>query len=295
MSVATDQSGFLGEMARSSGERARLAKESLPEASLRRRAEARGSATGLFLAESGFDVIAEVKLVSPAEGRLADSEDAQGRVSSQSRSYGGAGACAISILTEPDRFGGALNYVERATAVTAAPVMRKDFLVDRYQVVEARASGASGVLVIARILTDDELCGLVEEAHQLGMFALVECFDERDVDRVGALWHRLDAPNGHTPSTERRAVVTLLGVNCRDLSTLQVDFARLGALAPRLSGGAVTVAESGLHTAADARSVAEMGYRTALVGSALMRAEAPAELLGEMLAQGREGARCGSA
>lgn len=293
--MTTDETGFLGEMAASSRQRSRLAQERLPADSLRLRAAAREEASRLVLAEEGFDVIAEVKLVSPAEGRLAANDDGAERVGAQSRSYAGAGACAISVLTEPSRFGGALDYVERATVATSLPIMRKDFLVDRYQVIEARAAGASGVLVIARILTDDELCALVEEAHALGMFALVECFDERDIERVGALWHRLDAMAERAAAeNDPRMVRSLLGVNCRDLSTLQVDFARLETLAQRLPEGVVSVAESGLHTAKDARTVAEMGYRTALVGSALMRAKSPAKLLESMVAQGREGARCAS-
>ncbi len=286
-----DRSGFLGEMATQSQARVDAARASVPDEAMLERALASGPAPLLKTSADGFDIIAEVKLRSPAEGALVQDEAGpEVRVIGQARSYSSSGAAAISALTEPRAFSGDLQHVTWASSATATPVMRKDFLVDAYQVLEARAAGASGVLFIARILENETLEALVSTAQSLGMFSLVECFDEQDINRVSALWHALEAgdgPDGEPP--------TLLGVNCRDLTTLQVDFERLITLGPRLPHGVLTVAESGLATPGDARAVAAAGYKMALVGSALMRAAGPSEMLRSLLAAGREEKGCVSA
>jgi len=187
------------------------------------------------------------------------------------------------VLTEPERFDGALEHLERASRVLAGrvPAMRKDFLVDPYQVAEARLAGAGGVLVILRMLGRPALEALLLRAAELELFVLLEAFDERDIALGAELVERHQATQA-----------LLLGVNCRDLTSLQVVPGRLEALAPRLPRGVPRVAESGVDTPAAAAQLAAAGYELALIGGALMKAADPAQLLGAMLAAGR-GASCG--
>lgn len=270
-------SGFLAEMARSSAERVRraLASESLED--LRRRACAAPAPPPLRLSPMGFDVIAELKLRSPAAGVLRDAaHDWRERVALYAR----AGAAAVSVLTEPSRFDGSLEQMAEAARVLAplgVPVMRKDFLVDPYQVLEARAAGAGGVLVIVRMLRRERLEELLQAAAAHGLFVLLEAFDAADLELAGALC----AGAGANP--------VLIGVNCRDLDTLEVERARFAALAPLLPPGSIAVAESGVATGGDALEMRRLGYRAALIGTALMRREDPRALLGEILAAGRTG------
>ena len=220
-----------------------------------------------------FDIVAEIKGRSPAEGELAGAGLDR---TSRAQDYVRGGAAAISVLTEPSRFDGALEHLEEvAAAVPGTPVMRKDFLVEPVQVLEARKAGASGVLLITAMLSDDKLRTMLDVAYEHGMFVLLEAFDENDLARSGAL---LESPADH----DRAAAGTLLlGVNTRNLRTLEVDSARLERLAPLLPD-ARSVAESGLKTPADAAAVAGWGYSLALVGSALMRSTDPAALVSGM-------------
>jgi indole-3-glycerol phosphate synthase len=229
---------------------------------------------------SAFDVIAEIKGRSPAEGELAGAGLDRGE---QARQYAAGGAAAISVLTEPSRFDGALEHLrDVVTAVPDTPVMRKDFLVDPVQVLEARRAGASGVLLIAALLDDDKLRAMLDTAYEQGMFVLLECFDAADLERVDAL---LDYP----PDADQAAAGTLLiGVNTRNLRTLEVDNDRLAKLAPHLPD-ARCVAESGLQTAQDAATAASHGYQLALVGTALMRSDDPAALVTAMREAGGTG------
>ena len=164
----------------------------------------------------------------------------------RARQYVDGGAAAISVLTEPSRFDGSLEHLEEvAAAVSGTPVMRKDFLVDPVQVLEARAAGASGVLLIAAMLDDSQLRSMLDCAAEHGLFVLLESFDDPDLARSSKL---LDNP----ADRERAAAGQLLfGVNTRNLRTLHVDPQRLAKLAPALPA-ARCVAESGLHEAADA-------------------------------------------
>jgi indole-3-glycerol phosphate synthase len=224
-----------------------------------------------------FDVIAEIKARSPAEGALAGTGLDRG---AQAQAYVRGGAAAISVLTEPSRFDGALGHLEAvAAAVPGTPVMRKDFLVEPVQVLEARKAGASGVLLIAAMLSGGTLRAMLDAAFEHGMFVLLEAFDENDLVRSAA---QLE----NAADRDRAAAGQLLvGVNTRNLRTLEVDPARLERLAPLLPD-APCVAESGLKTADDAAAAAGWGYRLALVGSALMRSEDPAGLVGDMRAAG---------
>ena len=225
----------------------------------------------------GFDIIAEIKGRSPAEGALAAADLDR---ASRAQAYVRGGAAAISVLTEPSRFDGALEHLEEvAAAVPGTPVMRKDFLVEPLQVREARKAGASGVLFIAAMLSDDKLRAMLDTAYDLGMFVLLEAFDEIDLARSNALL-------ACAADRDRAAAGQLLvGVNTRNLRTLDVDSARLERLAPLLPD-APCVAESGLKTADDAAAVAGWGYRLALVGTALMRSDDPSGLVADMRAAG---------
>ena len=221
----------------------------------------------------GFDIIAELKNRSPAEGELASTT--ANRVE-RAQQYVAGGAAAISVLTEPSQFAGSLEHLEEvAAALPETPVMRKDFLVDTRQILEARSRGASGVLLIAAMRTDDDLRNMLDCAGELGMFVLLECFDSADLERATAL---LD----NFKDGERvLAGQILVGVNTRNLRTLHVDPNRLAELAPELPA-AKCVAESGLHTPEDSATAADLGYRLGLVGTALMRSDAPAALVAAM-------------
>jgi indole-3-glycerol phosphate synthase len=270
---------FLAAMASSSRERVARARERCARQDLQARARALPPAPRLALSPGGFDLIAEVKLRSPAAGQLKDGgEDIATRVAA----YADAGAAAISVLTEPTRFDGALSHLTQAASALAdrIPVMRKDFLVDDYQVYEARVAGAGGVLLILRMLSRVELEALIEAAAELGLFALLEAFDDADLNLAAALVRDFGT-----------RCPLLVGVNCRDLVTLKVVPGRLESLAPLLPDSVPRVAESGVATASDAARVVAAGYDVALVGSALMQAADPFQLATSMLAAGRAGAR----
>jgi indole-3-glycerol phosphate synthase len=231
----------------------------------------------------GFDLIAEIKDRSPSEGLLAgDTADRAARAIE----YVHGGAAAISVLTEPSRFGGELWHlraVADAVAGLAVPVMRKDFLVDPLQITEARAAGASGVLLIAAMLSDAQLTAMLERADELSMFVLLEAFDEQDLRRSS----KLLAQEKHAAQAANRRL--LIGVNTRDLRTLAVDPDRLAKLAPLLPPDVDCVAESGLRSADDAALAGKLGYRVALVGTALMKSADPAALVRDLLEAGRRG------
>lgn len=269
-------SDFLEQMAAGSRQRADTAKRLRSEADLLAQALASPQPPRLRRDPAEFDLIAEMKLRSPAVGQLkSGDEDVGARVTAYARS----GAAAVSVLTEPSRFDGSLAHLELATGVLTplrVPAMRKDFLVDRYQVIEARVAGAGGVLLILRMLPREQLHGLIEQAAKLGLFVLLEAFDANDIE----LMH--DIVDRHAGRAE-----LLAGVNCRDLATLQVVPRRLDELAHLLPTRVPRVAESGVGSAEDARRVAAVGYELALVGSALMQGGDPGALAAAMLSAGR--------
>lgn len=279
---------FLATMAVRSRERADTARTRRSQSELLASIRDLDPAKRLHRSSEGFDLIAEMKLRSPALGQLrrGDRDNLEQRVAS----YAEAGAAAVSVLTEPSRFDGALEHLERAALALqshAVPTMRKDFLVDPYQVLEARAAGASGVLLILRMLPMDVLASLFDTALEHGLFILLEAFDEHDVETAT----RLIEPRLGLQSTAASGSLVLLGVNCRDLVSLQVIPGHLEALAPKLPRWLPRVAESGLATADDARRLAAAGYDLALVGSALMSGDHPRDLAAQMLAAGRSAKR----
>jgi indole-3-glycerol phosphate synthase len=265
---------FLSRMAESSQARAHAARSQQPEAAMARLAAEAPPAPALRLRD--FDIIAELKRRSPAAGGLADRRFEAGR---QLTDYAAGGACAVSVLTEPEEFRGSLAQLAEAATLLAEhrlPVMRKDFLTDPYQVLEARAAGAGGVLLIVKMLDASLLDELFSCAAEYGLFVLLEAFDDVDLERIAAL------------PLDRQSAPVLAGVNCRDLRSLRVSFARFEELAAALPRDVPVVAESGIAGPEDVRHIAGLGYRLALVGSALMSASNPAEALSAMVAAGRE-------
>ena len=275
---------FLNDMARSSRMRSAAAQAEAPERELRARIADLAATPVLKL--GAFDLIAEVKLRSPAVGLLKPAND--GEVGARVGTYANAGAAAVSILTEPSRFDGSLADLAAGAGALApldVPAMRKDFLVDAYQVLEGRLAGAGGVLAIIRMLPRKDLEQLIDAALELQMFVLLEAFDTPDIELAHAL---VDSRRDHHH-------LLLVGVNSRDLTTLKVVPGRLDALVPQLPTAVKRVAESGVATAEDAARMAACGYDLALVGSALMSAADPALLARAMLAQGRAAKMAGRA
>ena len=269
-------SDFLAAMAASSEARVAAARAALPDAELLARVADTPAPVPLKLSPRRFDLIAEVKFRSPAMGPLREGnpESVRQRVAG----YAEAGAAAVSVLTEPTRFDGTLEHLATAASALAGsvPAMRKDFLVDPYQVAEARLHGAGGVLVILAMLDDAGVDALLAAAAKWRLFVLLEAFDESDIERA----HRAVARHA-------KGLNLLVGLNCRDLRTLQVVPGRLEQLAKLLPDSVPRVAESGVATAEDAGRMAVAGYDAALVGGALMSALEPLPLVRAMLAAGR--------
>src|SRR5690349_18957342 len=198
---------------------------------------------------AGSSVIAEVKRRSPSKGDLAEIADP----AALARRYAAGGAAAISVLTEQRRFGGSLADLRAVRAAVDTPLLRKDFLVEPYQVLEARAAGADLVLLIVAALDDDTLRRLHDLAGELGMATLVEVHDEAETARAVALG------------------AELVGVNARNLKTLDVDEDAFGRLAPLIPEDRVKVAESGIFRPVDVKRYVAEGARAVLVGEALVK------------------------
>ncbi len=199
--------------------------------------------------QAGSSVIAEVKRRCPIKGELADIPVPAALATAYER----GGAAAISVLTEERRFGGSLADLHAVRAAVDIPVLRKDFVVEPYQLLEARAAGADLVLLIVAALPGDALQSLYDHARELGLPALVEVHDEPETERAVAVGTRL------------------VGVNARNLKTLDVDPATFGKLAPLLPGDVVKVAESGIAGPADVRRFVGEGADVVLVGEALVK------------------------
>lgn len=266
--------GFLERICESSLQRCKQAQRTVSLAQAVEQARAMPTPPPLKISDAGFDLIAEVKKASPAGGELSTETDAA--LTRRAVAYAKAGAAAVSVLTEPTRFGGDLEHLEaiaEALRPLGVPAMRKDFLVDVYQVWEAAAAGAGGVLAIVRALEDRIIMQMLEAAAQTRMFVLLEAFDANDLRRV---YPFLKMHNN-----------VLVGLNSRDLGTLKVDASRFAELQPAFPDDCLRVAESGIETGADARAAAGAGYQFVLVGTALMRADDPGQLIAEMLTAAR--------
>lgn len=273
----TSGEDFLARMSRASEVRARRLSARVGGSDLRRQAMNLPPPPALRLSPEGFDLIAEIKLSSPSAGTLSrDTSDIEQRAVT----YAQAGACAVSVLTEPDRFGGSMDHLQRAARAlepAGVPAMAKDFLVAPEQVWAARVAGAGGILLIIRMLDQTRLAALLDLALELGMFVLLEAFDREDLDRAAAL--PVAADDSPAP--------VLLGLNCRNLRTLRVDPGRFKELAEHFPDLYPRVAESGIERPEDVTVVASRGYSVALVGTVLMKTADPGILVRDMIRAGR--------
>jgi indole-3-glycerol phosphate synthase len=209
-------------------------------------------------------VIAEVKRASPSAGAIAEGADAV----QLGRAYASGGAAAISVLTEPRHFHGSLADLRSVRAAVDRPVLRKDFLVHPSQLIESRAAGADAVLLIAAALPDREIDGMLAAARDLGLGVLLEIHSDDDLRRA------LDTD------------AEVIGVNARDLESLEVELHEALRRLARIPNGRLAVLESGVRARADVEAAVEAGASAVLVGEALMRAADPAATIRELLAVG---------
>ena len=207
-------------------------------------------------------IIAEIKRASPSAGPIRPDADPV----AVAGEYAASGAAAISVLTDQTFFDGRLEFLALVRQAVRLPLLRKDFVIDPYQVVESRAAGADCVLLIVAALSAEALADLLAQAAQLRLDALVEVHSEAEVEIALAAGARL------------------IGVNHRDLRTFSMDMGLTARLAPRLPLGTVLVAESGIRTAGDVQGLAAAGASAVLVGDSLMRAPSPGAALARLLA-----------
>jgi len=224
--------------------------------------EPRRFARALRVKAEGLAVIAELKKASPSKGLIRADFDA-GLIAPMLEA---GGAAVLSVLTDEKFFQGSLENLRRASAAVKIPCLRKDFMVDEFQVLEARANGADAILLIVAALSDAELRSLRESARSHGLDVLCEVHDREELERALAL------------------ECECVGVNSRDLKTFEVSLERACELAAMLPESAVKVAESGIHTAADMKRLREAGYEAFLIGESLMRKDDPGVALRELLA-----------
>lgn len=221
-----------------------------------------------LLRSPGVSVIAEVKRASPSRGHLAPIEDP----AALARAYAAGGAVAVSVLTEERRFGGSLADLAAVRAAVEIPVLRKDFVVSSYQLWEARAAGADLVLLMASVLDQQALVCLVERAESIGLTPLVEAHTALEVERA------------------LLAGARVVGINNRDLRTLQVDLGTFARLAPLVPDRVVRIAESGVRGAHDVFELAQAGADAVLVGTSLVSGSAggsdPAAAVADLVAAG---------
>jgi indole-3-glycerol phosphate synthase len=220
-------------------------------------AEAPRSLRDAVAGPGDISVIAEFKRRSPSAGVIREGA----AVDEIARAYARAGAAAMSVLTEEASFGGSLQDLRAARAATSLPILRKDFIIDRYQLHEARAAGADAVLLIVAALDDAALAELHREATSLGLDVLIEVHDRGEVARALAV----DA--------------ALIGINNRDLRDFSVDVNRTYDLLEDIPAGVAVVSESGIAATAQMRELAAAGVSAVLVGESLMRAPSPEQAL----------------
>jgi indole-3-glycerol phosphate synthase len=239
------------------------AKRRISMADLLARPEARRQPLSLIaaLAAKPFAVIAEMKRSSPSGGQLRPDLSP----SALAPAYERHGAASLSVLTDFHYFGGSLEDLRQARAAVRIPVLRKDFIIDEYQLAEARAFGADAVLLIARILDRTQLADLHAAARRLGLECLVEIHEPGEIDKIDF------------------ATMRLIGINNRNLDTLVTDVNQTLRICPRIPAGTTIVSESGIRNAGDLRALARHGIRAALIGEHFMKSENPALALRELL------------
>lgn len=214
-----------------------------------------------LLAASPIALIAELKKASPSAGLLRADFD----VEYLARRYTEAGAAALSVITETDFFLGRPEFIAQAKAASALPVLRKDFIIDEYQIIEARAIGADAVLLIAAALDTETLHRFCETARAAGLHTLLEIHDEAELARVEGV------------------PCDILGVNNRNLKTMQVDIETSIRLAPALAAAPCRISESGVSTPAHARALAAAGFNGILIGTSLVKQPDPAPMIRSLL------------
>jgi indole-3-glycerol phosphate synthase len=213
------------------------------------------------LSRPGLSLIAEIKRASPSVGDIAPGA----RPAALAGAYESGGASAVSVLTEPDHFRGSLDDLRDARSACRLPVLRKDFMCDTLHVWEARAAGADAILLIVAALTQTELVSLSDLATDLGMSALVEVHSSPEIERAVVAGARI------------------IGINTRDLATLEVDPEVVAKLRPLVPDGVLTVGESGVKTRSDVEALEAAGVDAVLVGETVMRAPDPAAKIRELL------------
>ena len=216
--------------------------------------------------QDGPAIIAELKKVSPSRGLIRAEFDVAALASELER----AGATALSVLTDEEFFQGSLENLQRASSRTKLPCLRKDFIVDEFQLLEARACSADAILLIVAALTDPELTTLATKAKNISLDVLCEVHDEKELKRA------IDAG------------CDLIGVNSRDLRTFQVDLQTAFRLARLIPKDALRVAESGIHNGADIARLRSAGYDAFLIGESLMKAPSPGEMLRTLIAESQQ-------
>lgn len=227
------------------------------------RHEPRGALFGARLLAPGVQVIAECKRRSPSKGVLRAHYDP----AAIAQGYESAGAAAVSVLTESTMFDGSLAHLEAVRGAVDLPVLRKDFISDYFQIVEARAVGADAILLIVAGLDDAQLVRLLRQAEGDGLAVLVEVHNREELQRALA------------------AGATIVGVNSRNLKTLEIDLALHGALVSEIPSGVTAVAESGLTSGADLRRLRASGYHAFLIGERFMSVPDPGAALAGLLGE----------
>ncbi|MBI1358598.1 MAG: indole-3-glycerol phosphate synthase TrpC [Acidobacteria bacterium] len=235
-----------------------------PEAELLQRKQPKRRGFRRALEAKAPAIIAEVKRASPSEGQIRDSFDPM----LIARQYEEAGAACLSVLTDKQFFGGTIDDLVSARAAVSLPVLRKDFTLEGYHLLQAAVHGADCVLLIVAALGDTQLADLLHQAAELGLDALVEVHDEGELDRAVAVG------------------AELIGVNNRNLKTLEVSLDTSVKLAKRLPAGTLAVSESGIRTADDIARLRDVGYRGFLVGTSLMKQDEPGKALAKLLGRG---------
>jgi indole-3-glycerol phosphate synthase len=263
MDVVDLSATCLGEIVAARRQQIAEARARTPLESLKHAAKVASERRDFASALSGgaIRLIAELKRASPSRGILRQ----QYPRDAIAQSFEAAGASALSVLTEGRYFLGSLDDLETVRAAVRLPVLRKDFILEDYQIYESVAAGADAVLLIVAALSDGELRGFVELCQELQIATLVEVHDESELERALA------------------AHAGIIGVNNRDLKTLEVDLETSLRLRPGIPEGTITVSESGIKSSQDLRNLAEVGYHAALIGERFMTTADPGAALREML------------
>jgi indole-3-glycerol phosphate synthase len=216
----------------------------------------------------GIAIIAELKKASPSKGLIRQ----EFHPAALARELEQSGAAALSVLTDEEFFQGSLAYLREASSATSLPCLRKDFILDEFQILEARANSADAVLLIVAALEQRELVSLAQSARSYQLDVLCEAHDEAELQRA------LDAG------------CDLIGINSRDLRTFEVNLDTLSRVAAKIPRGCLAVAESGIHSGADIASLRASGYQAFLIGESLMKVERPGEALAKLIEESKQNA-----